>query len=61
MLPKYVDNPKTRYKYILRVKCGLADTSQPDLSLIQPGSLYKYQVYLECSLKLLEHRKILKI
>ena len=26
-LAKYVDNPKTRYKYILRVKRGLADTS----------------------------------
>jgi len=26
-LEKYVDNPKTRYGYILRVKRGLADTS----------------------------------
>lgn len=26
-LEKYVDNPKTRYQYILRVKRGLADTS----------------------------------
>ena len=49
-LERYVDNPKTRYKYILRVKRGLADTSQP-------GGLYKDQVYLEGALKLLEHRK----
>jgi hypothetical protein len=34
----------------LRVKRGLADTSQP-------GGLYKDQVYLEGALKLLEHRK----
>lgn len=33
-LEKYVDNPKLRYKYVLRVKRGLADTSQP-------GGLYK--------------------
>lgn len=49
-LEKYVDNPKVRYKYVLRVKRGLADTSQP-------GGLYKDQVYLEGALKLLEHRK----
>lgn len=49
-LAKYVDNPRQRYKYVLRVKRGLADTSQP-------GGLYKDQVYLEGALKLLEHRK----
>jgi hypothetical protein len=48
-LEKYVDNPKQRYKYVLRVKRGLADTSQP-------GGLYKDQVYLEGALKLLEKR-----
>ena len=26
-LEKYVDNPKKRWKYVLRVKRGLADTS----------------------------------
>lgn len=49
-LEKYVDNPKLRYKYVLRVKRGLGDTSQP-------GGLYKDQVYLEGALKLLENRK----
>lgn len=33
-LEKYVDNPKQRYKYVLRVKRGLNDTSQT-------GGLYK--------------------
>jgi hypothetical protein len=33
-LAKYVDNPKKRWKYVLRVKRGLGDTSQP-------GGLYK--------------------
>jgi len=49
-LEKYVDNPKLRYKYVLRVKRGLADTSQP-------GGLYKDQVYLEGALRLLKERK----
>ena len=31
---KYVDDPVRRYKYVLRVKRGLNDTSQP-------GGLYK--------------------
>ena len=33
-LEKYVDNPIKRWKYVLRVKRGLSDTSQP-------GGLYK--------------------
>ena len=49
-LAKFVDNPRLRYKYVLRVKRGLSDTSQP-------GGLYKDQVYLEGALKLLENRK----
>lgn len=49
-LEKYVDNPKLRYKYVLRVKRGLGDTSQL-------GGLYKDQVYLEGALQLLEKRK----
>ena len=48
-LEKYVDNPKLRYRYILRVKRGLSDTSKP-------GGLYKDQVYLEGALMLLENR-----
>jgi len=47
---KYVDNPKQRYRYVLRVKRGLADTSKP-------GGLYKDQVYLEGAMQLLQHRK----
>ena len=49
-LAKYVDNARLRYRYVLRVKRGLSDTSKP-------GGLYKDQVYLEGALKLLEHRK----
>ena len=49
-LEKYVDNPRSRYKYVLRVKRGLNDTSKP-------GGLYKDQVYLEGALQLLELRK----
>ena len=33
-LEKYVDNPRKRWKYVLRVKRGLGDTSLP-------GGLYK--------------------
>lgn len=33
-LAKYVDNPRKRWKYVLRVKRGLGDTSLP-------GGLYK--------------------
>jgi hypothetical protein len=33
-LEKYVDNPKRRWKAVLRVKRGIADTSEP-------GGLYK--------------------
>jgi hypothetical protein len=47
---KYVDNPKKRWKYVLRVKRGLGDTSQP-------GGLYKDQVYLEGAIKILKNRK----
>ncbi len=49
-LEKYVDNPKKRWKYVLRVKRGLSDTSQP-------GGLYKDQVYLEGAIKILKNRK----
>ena len=45
-LEKYVDCPQLRYKYVLRVKRGLNDTSKP-------GGLYKDQVYLEGALILL--------
>ena len=48
-LEKYVDNPKKRWRYVLRVKRGLGDTSLP-------GGLYKDQVYLEGAVKLLKNR-----
>ncbi len=49
-LEKYVDNAKKRWKYVLRVKRGLADTSLP-------GGLYKDQVYLEGAIKVLKNRR----
>jgi hypothetical protein len=49
-LERFVDNPKKRWKYVLRVKRGLADTSLP-------GGLYKDQVYLEGAIKLLKGRR----
>ena len=49
-LAKYVDSPRKRWRYVLRVKRGLTDTSQP-------GGLYKDQVYLEGAVKLLRMRK----
>ena len=49
-LEKYVDNPKRRWKAVLRVKRGMEDTSQP-------GGLYKDQVYLEGAWKILKQRK----
>ena len=48
-LEKYVDSPKLRYKFVLRIKRSLSDTSQP-------GGLYKDQVYLEGAVILLQSR-----
>lgn len=49
-LEKYVDSPLGRWKFTLRVKRGLTDTSQS-------GGLYKDQVYLEGAVKVLSRRK----
>lgn len=49
-LEKYVDSPQARWKFCLRVKRGLTDTSQK-------GGLYKDQVYLEGAVKILARRK----
>lgn len=49
-ITKYVDNPKQRYRYVLRVKRGICDTSKP-------GGLYKDQVYLEGAMELLKNRR----
>jgi len=51
-LEKYVDCPKDRWKFVLRVKRGLTDTSQK-------GGLYKDQVYLEGAVKILSKRHYL--
>jgi hypothetical protein len=48
-LEHIVDNPKRRWKYVLRVKRGLIDTSLP-------GGLYKDQAYLEGAVKILRER-----
>ena len=45
-LEKYIDGARSRYKYTLRVKRGLTDTSMK-------GGLYKDQVYLEGAIKIL--------
>jgi hypothetical protein len=39
-LEKYIDNPKRRWKCVVRVKRGITDTGEI-------GGLYKDQVYLE--------------
>ena len=49
-LEKYIDSPQARWKFALRVKRGLTDTSQV-------GGLYKDQVYLEGAVKILKLRK----
>jgi len=39
-LEKYIDNPKRRWKCVVRVKRGIMDTGEA-------GGLYKDQVYME--------------
>ena len=39
-LEKYIDNPRRRFRSVLRVKRGMQDTGEH-------GGLYKDQVYLE--------------
>jgi hypothetical protein len=45
-LERYVETPQSRWKFCLRVKRGLTDTSMK-------GGLYKDQVYLEGAIKVL--------
>ena len=49
-LEKYIDNPRARWRSVLRVKRGLTDTSEV-------GGLYKDQVYLEGAINILKERK----
>lgn len=51
-LEKYIDDPKQRWKHVLRIKRGLTDTSQK-------GGLYKDKVYLEGALDILSQRNYL--
>lgn len=51
-LEQYVDTASARWKFVVRVKRGLTDTSQK-------GGLYKDQVYLEGAVKILSMRKAL--
>jgi hypothetical protein len=49
---KYIDDLNSRWKFVLRVKRGLQDTSEP-------GGLYKDQVYLEGAVAILSERRTL--
>lgn len=49
---KYIDDKYSRWKFVLRVKRGMTDTSEP-------GGLYKDQVYLEGAVTILKERKTL--
>lgn len=51
-IKKYIDDKYSRWKFVLRVKRGLMDTSEP-------GGLYKDQVYLEGAVAILRERKTL--
>mmetsp|Transcript_764 Transcript_764/g.816 ORF Transcript_764/g.816 Transcript_764/m.816 type:complete len:119 (+) Transcript_764:298-654(+) len=51
-LEKYIDDPKRRFKFAMRVKRGLTDTSQP-------GGFYKDKVYLKGAVDILKNRKSL--
>ncbi len=51
-IEKYIDDKMSRWKFVLRVKRGLMDTSEP-------GGLYKDQVYLEGAVAILRERKYL--
>lgn len=46
---KYIDDKHSRWKFVLRVKRGLSDTSEA-------GGLYKDQVYLEGAVAILQER-----
>ena len=48
-LEKYIDNPRRRWKCVVRVKRGITDTGEP-------GGLYKDQVYLEGAIQILRER-----
>ena len=49
-LERYIDNRMARWKFVIRLKRGLMDTSEP-------GGLYKDQVYLEGAVMILSERR----
>jgi hypothetical protein len=51
-IKKYIDDKHSRWKYVMRVKRGVMDTTEP-------GGLYKDQVYLEGAVTILKERKTL--
>jgi hypothetical protein len=53
-LERYIDNKNNRFKFALRLKRGVADTSEP-------GGLYKDQCYLEGAVNFLQERKTIDL
>ena len=51
-LEKYIQNPDRRWKYVMRVKRGLTDTSQP-------GGFFKDQCYLKGAYTILRNRDVI--
>lgn len=51
-IKKYIDDKHARWKYVMRVKRGVMDSTEP-------GGLYKDQVYLEGAVTILKERKTL--
>jgi len=49
-LSKYVSDPKRRWKFVVRCKRGLDDSSRP-------GGLYKDMAYLRGAVQILQYRK----
>jgi len=53
-IEKYIDSKFSRWKFVLRLKRGLIETSEP-------GGLYKDQCYLEGAVEFLKHRRSIDI
>lgn len=53
-IEKYIDSKMSRWKFVLRLKRGLIETSEP-------GGLYKDQCYLEGAVQFLQNRHTIDI
>ena len=53
-IEQYIDSQASRWKFVLRLKRGLIDTSEP-------GGLYKDQCYLEGAVSFLQNRHTIDI